>query len=58
MERTQEAEAIEEQNKIWDELEQLVARDMLTRNLGRVDKVKDSYPLGESGASALRIVWC
>lgn len=50
MERTQEAEAIEEQNKIWDELEQLVARDMLTRNLGRVDKVKDSYPLGELGS--------
>lgn len=49
MERTQEAEAIEEQNAIWDELEQLVARDMLTRNLGRVDKVKDSYPLGEHG---------
>lgn len=46
MERTQEVDAIEEQNAIWDELEQLVARDMLTRNLGRIDKVKDSYPLG------------
>jgi nuclear GTP-binding protein len=47
MERQEDAEAIEEQSAIWDELEQLVARDMLTRNLGRIDKVKDAYPLGE-----------
>lgn len=48
MERQEETEEIEEQDAIWDELEQLVARDMLTRNLGRIDKVKDAYPLGES----------
>ncbi|KAJ9126222.1 hypothetical protein QFC24_001945 [Naganishia onofrii] len=40
-----DAEDVEAQKAVWDALEQLVARDMLTRNLGRVDKVKDTFPL-------------
>lgn len=32
----------------WDLLEERVAGDLLRRNLGRVDKVKDILPLGKS----------
>jgi nuclear GTP-binding protein len=32
----------------WDLLEERVAGDLLRRNLGRVDKVKDIFPLGKS----------
>jgi nuclear GTP-binding protein len=31
----------------WDLLETYVTKDILTRNVGRVDKIKDPYPLGE-----------
>ncbi len=37
----------------WDVLERFVAKDILTRNLGRVDKIKDPYPLGEWPLPAL-----
>jgi nuclear GTP-binding protein len=37
----------EEDDEKWAILEGTVARDMLTRNLGRIDKVKDALPLGE-----------
>lgn len=35
----------------WDELEARVAGDLLRRNLGRVDKVKDVFPLGKCDLS-------
>lgn len=37
----------EEDDEKWAILEGTVARDMLTRNLGRIDKVKDALPLGK-----------
>jgi nuclear GTP-binding protein len=37
----------EEKLAKWDALEARVAGDMLRRNLGRVDRVKDVLPLGE-----------
>ena len=37
----------EEDDGKWAALEEMVARDMLTRNLGRIDKVKDALPLGQ-----------
>ena len=42
------AEADEDEDVKWAVLEEMVARDMLTRNIGRIDKVKDALPLGES----------
>lgn len=48
MDDVSDAEGDEEaQQDKWDRLEEIVARDMLLRNLGRVDKVKDVAPLGE-----------
>lgn len=37
----------EEDDAKWAVMEETVARDMLTRNLGRIDKVKDALPLGQ-----------
>lgn len=36
-----------DEDEKWDILEARVAGDLLRRNLGRVDKVKDVFPLGE-----------
>jgi nuclear GTP-binding protein len=41
-------EGDEDEDVKWAVLEEMVARDMLTRNIGRIDKVKDALPLGES----------
>jgi nuclear GTP-binding protein len=41
-----EDEASDEEDGKWAVLEEMVARDMLTRNMGRIDKVKDTLPLG------------
>lgn len=38
----------EEKEGKWDEMEERVAGDLLRRNLGRVDRVKDVTPLGQS----------
>ncbi len=45
--REMDDEEIQSKQERWDILERLAAKDMLARNMGRVDKVKDSYPLGE-----------
>lgn len=37
----------EEQLDKYEKLETILAGDMLRRNLGRVDRVKDVFPLGE-----------
>lgn len=44
----QDEQATEDDAEKWRIMEETVARDMLTRNLGRVDKIKDPMPLGES----------
>lgn len=31
----------------WDEMEQRVVGDLLRRNVGRIDRIKDVFPLGE-----------
>lgn len=51
----EEEEADEAQMDKWDLLEERVAGDLLRRNLGRVDRVKDILPLGESDASSYRL---
>ena len=38
----------------WDAMEERVAGDLLRRNLGRVDRVKDVFPLGMSGSTFLQ----
>lgn len=43
----EEEEEEEGDEEDWDALEDRVAGDMLRRNLGRVDRVKDVFPLGE-----------
>lgn len=43
----EEDEEEDEEDDKWDQLESRVAGDMLRRNLGRVDRVKDVFPLGE-----------
>lgn len=43
-----EEEEEEDDGGKWDELEERVAGDLLRRNLGRVDRVKDIGPLGMS----------
>lgn len=42
-----EDELDEEEAAKWDALEAQVAGDLLRRNLGRVDRVKDVFPLGK-----------
>jgi nuclear GTP-binding protein len=42
-----EVEADEAGQVVWDDLEERVAGDLLRRNLGRVDRVKDLMPLGQ-----------
>lgn len=42
-----EDELDEEEAAKWDMLEAQVAGDLLRRNLGRVDRVKDVFPLGK-----------
>ena len=37
----------EQNEEKWDALEGVVAGDLLRRNLGRVDRVKDVLPLGK-----------
>jgi nuclear GTP-binding protein len=37
--------------EVWDKLEDRVAGDLLRRNLGRIDRVKDALPLGKSESS-------
>jgi nuclear GTP-binding protein len=44
----EEEELSEEKLAKYDKLEATLAGDMLRRNLGRVDKVKDAFPLGTS----------
>lgn len=46
-------EGEEEDDAKWAVLEEMVARDMLTRNIGRIDKVKDALPLGERAGCSL-----
>jgi len=47
MDEDEDDEEDEEDEDKWDALEARVAGDLLRRNLGRVDKVKDVFPLGE-----------
>lgn len=49
-------EMSEEKMKKWDEMEAKVSGDLLRRNLGRVDRVKNPVPLGELDPT-LRIAW-
>lgn len=44
-EEIDEDELDEEEAAKWDALEAQVAGDLLRRNLGRVDRVKDVFPL-------------
>lgn len=37
----------------WDALEEVAVGDVLRRNLGRVDRIKDVLPLGESRAGCI-----
>lgn len=46
-EEIDEDELDEEEAAKWDALEAQVAGDLLRRNLGRVDRVKDVFPLGK-----------
>ncbi len=44
----------------WDALEAAVAKDILTRNMGRVDKIKDPLPLGgcsSAGRGRYQLIW-
>lgn len=47
VEEIDEDELDEEEAAKWDMLEAQVAGDLLRRNLGRVDRVKDVFPLSE-----------
>lgn len=49
-EENEDAEIDEEKLKKWDQLEQTMTGDLLRRNLGRVDRIKDIIPLGKSPA--------
>jgi len=46
-EEDEDAEIDEEKLKKWDQLEQTMTGDLLRRNLGRVDRIKDIIPLGK-----------
>jgi nuclear GTP-binding protein len=46
----EDAEVDEEKLAKWDQLEQTMTGDLLRRNLGRVDRIKDIIPLGKSAA--------
>lgn len=46
-EEVDEDDLDEEEAAKWDMLEAQVAGDLLRRNLGRVDRVKDVFPLSE-----------
>jgi nuclear GTP-binding protein len=43
----EEEDEEDEEEKDWDALQEQVVSDMLRRNLGRIDRVKDVLPLGE-----------
>ena len=49
-----EDEDEDEVDKDWDALQEQVVSDMLRRNLGRIDRVKDVLPLSESGSLPIR----
>ena len=51
-----EDEEMEEED--FDEMEEKVTGDMLRRNLGRIDRVKDVLPLGESDDGARKRKRC
>ena len=38
----------------WDQMEQKMTADLLRRNLGRVDRIKDIIPLGTFCAFPIR----
>jgi len=48
----EDAEVDEAKLAKWDQMEQLMTADLLRRNLGRVDRIKDIIPLGESPSQA------
>ena len=43
----QEEDDVEINESRWDKLEETITSDLLRRNLGRVDRVKDVFPLGQ-----------
>lgn len=46
-EEDDEEEIDEEKLQKWDQMEQVMTGDLLRRNLGRVDRIKDIIPLGK-----------
>jgi nuclear GTP-binding protein len=46
-EEDEDAEIDEEKLAKWDQMEQIMTGDLLRRNLGRVDRIKDIIPLGK-----------